>query len=54
MTKEQIKQIRTSLGLSQAGLAEKLGCRKATVTDWETGKVSISKAYEQLLKIIAS
>ena len=54
MNPKQIKELRTRLGLSQQGLSEKLGCRKATVTDWETGKKQISGAYLQLLKQIAT
>lgn len=50
MTSEEIKTIRTKLGLSQSQLANKLGCAKSTVVRWENSQRPISNPYAQLLK----
>lgn len=42
MTAEQIKQARQSLGLTQQGLADKLGIKLAKLRNWEQGRNSIS------------
>lgn len=42
MTKEQLKQARQSLGLTQQGLADKLGIKLAKLRNWEQGRNSIS------------
>ena len=36
--KLELKDIRKRTGLTQAQFAEKLGVRRATVSDWENGK----------------
>lgn len=45
MTPEEIKAARQRLGLTQAKFAERLGTRQATVSDWESGKHPISRAF---------
>lgn len=42
MTPEQLKQARQSLGLTQQGLADKLGIKLAKLRNWEQGRNSIS------------
>jgi transcriptional regulator with XRE-family HTH domain len=38
MTKEEIKELRIKLGLSQRGLGEKIGATKTSVYKWEAGR----------------
>ena len=50
---ERIKQSRKSKGLTQQGLADKLGVSYMTVRRWETGKTSPRmEEIEQLSKIL--
>ena len=42
MNKEQLKQARQSLDLTQQGLADKLGIKLAKLRNWEQGRNSIS------------
>ena len=42
MTKEQLKQARLELGLTQLGLADKLGIKLAKLRKWEQGRNSVS------------
>lgn len=37
----RVKEIRTSLGLSQAALADELKLTRGTITRWESGDVTI-------------
>ncbi len=37
-TAERIAALRADLGLSQAEMAEELGVRQQTVSEWETGR----------------
>jgi transcriptional regulator with XRE-family HTH domain len=41
------------MGLSQEGLAEELGTRQQTVSEWETGRYEPRGASARLLSIIA-
>lgn len=41
MTPAQLRSAREKLGLTQAGLAEKLGVNRTTVARWETGVLEI-------------
>lgn len=38
--------------LSYRALAQHMGCRVATVNDWATGKVKISKVYQEKLNLV--
>ena len=42
MKKEQLKQARQSLGLTQQGLADKLGIKLAKLRNWEQGRNAVS------------
>jgi DNA-binding transcriptional regulator YiaG len=50
MKADEIKDIRQKLGLTQLEMAEKLGCRRASVSDWETGRRKILPAYAKLIE----
>ena len=45
MTKISLRAARVNAGLTQQGLAEKLGVTRDSVAAWETGKVAIKKAH---------
>ncbi len=45
MAKLTLKAIRINSGLTQDGLAEKLGVSRKMVADWETGKAEMRPAY---------
>ena len=42
MTKGQLRQARQALGLTQQGLADKLGIKLAKLRNWEQGRNSVS------------
>ena len=42
MTRDQLKQARHSLGLTQQGLADKLGIKLAKLRNWEQGRNAVS------------
>ncbi len=49
---QQIKAFRRSAGLTQSGLASKLGITKKTVAEWEQGRQEPSaRRYVQLAKM---
>jgi putative transcriptional regulator len=52
MTKEELKAARQRLGLTQAGLAEKLGVSRRTVEAWESGRRNIPAPIEKLVNIL--
>ncbi len=45
MAKITLKAARVNAGLSQDGLAEKLGVSRKMITDWELGKAEMRPAY---------
>jgi len=49
----RVKALREYLGLSQDGLAEELGTRQQTVSEWETGQYQPRGASATLLGIVA-
>jgi len=51
--KEEIKALRRHLNLTQAKLAEELGTRQQTISEWETGMYKPRGASATLLSIIA-
>jgi DNA-binding transcriptional regulator YiaG len=52
-SKEEIKALRQHLKLTQAKLAEELGTRQQTISEWETGMYRPRGASATLLSIIA-
>lgn len=42
MTARQLKQARQQLGLTQQGMADKLGVKLAKIRNWEQGRNAIS------------
>ena len=52
MTKEQIKQARQSLGLTQAAMAAKMGIIQRKWERWEGGHSPISAEGETLLRLL--
>ena len=51
--REHIQALRRHLGLTQRELAEKLGTRQQTISEWETGMYEPRGASSTLLSIIA-
>ena len=46
---ESIRRARKTRNLTQAELAEGLGCRQQTISEWEIGMYAPTKAYQKLL-----
>jgi DNA-binding transcriptional regulator YiaG len=51
--KEQVRSLRQHLGLTQTKLAEELGTRQQTISEWETGMYQPRGTSATLLSIIA-
>ncbi len=51
--KEKIQALRRHLRLSQQGLADRLGTRQQTISEWETGMYEPRGASATLLSMIA-
>ena len=49
----RVKALRRHMGLSQDALADELGTRQQTVSEWETGQYRPRGASARLLSIIA-
>ena len=52
-TAEQVIELRAALRASQAGLAQLLGVRQQTISDWETGTHVPQGASKRLLSMVA-
>jgi DNA-binding transcriptional regulator YiaG len=50
---EQIRGLRQHLGLTQRELADEMGTRQQTISEWETGMYQPRGASSRLLTIIA-
>ena len=50
---ERIHALRHHLGLTQRGMADRLGTRQQTISEWETGMYKPRGASATLLSIIA-
>ncbi len=48
---ETIRQSRKTRSLTQAELAEALGCRQQTISEWELGMYEPKNAYQKLLSL---
>jgi DNA-binding transcriptional regulator YiaG len=52
-TAERIAELRERLGLTQAEMAEELGVRQQTVSEWETGRYEPRGASVKVLAHLA-
>jgi DNA-binding transcriptional regulator YiaG len=50
---ESIKALREHMGLSQQALADELGTRQQTISEWETGTYKPRRSTGKYLSIIA-
>ncbi|MEB3178494.1 MAG: helix-turn-helix transcriptional regulator [Nostocaceae cyanobacterium] len=50
---ESIKALRQQMGLTQSQLAEELGVRQQTVSEWETGMYEPTRATSKHLSLVA-
>jgi DNA-binding transcriptional regulator YiaG len=50
---ERVRALRRHMGLSQDGLADELGTRQQTVSEWETGRYQPRGASARLLSMVA-
>ena len=50
---EHIRALRQHLGLTQRQLADRLGTRQQTISEWETGKYHPRRSTSVLLEFIA-
>jgi DNA-binding transcriptional regulator YiaG len=48
-----VRALREHLGLNQEGLAEVLGVRQQTISEWETGVYAPSRASSKHLGLVA-
>ncbi len=53
MTKNELKSIRATMGLSQHKLALRLGTTDSSVAHWEQGRRKISEQVENHIKLLA-
>ena len=51
--KEQVRALRQHLNFTQARLAEELGTRQQTISEWETGMYRPRGASATLLSVVA-
>ncbi len=52
MTAAELRRIRSSLGLSQAALATRLGVSPLTILLWEKGSVPIAKSRALAIQMV--
>jgi putative transcriptional regulator len=52
LTNEEVRFLRTELGLSQKALAQTLSVAEITVRGWESGKAKISGPADRLLRVL--
>ena len=49
----QVRELRDTLGLTQRAMAQDLGVRQQTISDWETGAYAPRGASVRLLDLVA-
>ena len=54
MTAEQLRLARQSLGLTQQGLADKLGIKLAKLRNWEQGRNAVSDEAVTAIRWLAN
>jgi DNA-binding transcriptional regulator YiaG len=52
-TSDGVRELRSYLGLSQEGMARRLGTRQQTISEWETGARAPRRMSRQLLRLVA-
>ena len=50
---EVVRRLRKRLGVTQAELANRLGTRQQTVSEWETGHSAPRRMSQRLLRMVA-
>ena len=50
---EAVRHLRDRLGVTQAELADRLGTRQQTVSEWETGASTPRRMSQRLLRMVA-
>ena len=50
---ERVRALREWLASSQAGLAERIGTRQQTISEWETGASQPRRMSRRLLRMVA-
>ena len=50
---DRLRALRQHLGLTQQQMAEELGTRQQTISEWETGRYQPRGASERLLTMVA-
>ena len=50
---EDVRGLRAHLGLSQADLADRIGTRQQTISEWETGTRAPRRMSRRLLHLVA-
>ena len=50
---EGVRRLRAHLGLSQSALAERIGTRQQTISEWETGARAPRRMSRRLLGMVA-
>jgi len=51
MAPDELRDLRAAAGLTQQALADRLGVKRLTVSQWEQGRRAISVPMEQLIRI---
>jgi DNA-binding transcriptional regulator YiaG len=51
--KTQVKALRSLMGLTQSEMADEMGVRQQTISEWETGMYKPRGSSSKLLTIIA-
>ena len=54
MTKDELRQLREALGISQRDFARRIGVAPRTLARWEQGTHPIGLVYEKLIRIQAA
>lgn len=50
---EGVRRLREQLGVTQSELAERIGTRQQTVSEWETGHSAPRRMSQRLLRMVA-
>jgi len=52
MSGAEVRRLRKAAGLTQGGLARRLGVQKSTVYRWETGRTRITRPMARLIRLV--